>query len=115
MRAHHLAYARGLKMEFQANWNDLANDADLRARCFDALENAARGIDRFARLPAGHRALKGHIGTVFIRGSGKPTLQLKKNRLIVTFDPDKGYVGRASSRAIAHALHTIFRIPNNGD
>ena len=113
--ADHLAYARRLKLSFAADWDQLAGDAELRAQCFDALENAARGIDRFAALPAGHRALSGHIDTVMMQTSGKPTLQLKGRKLIVTYDPDRGYAGRASSRAIAQALHTIFRVPLKRD
>lgn len=113
--AAHLAHARGLQMAFQADWDDLANDPHLRAQCFDAMENAARGIDRFAQTPAGRRALKGRVGTVFMRTSGKPTLELKRNQLIVTYDPAQGYVGRASSRAIARALHTVFHLPHEGD
>lgn len=106
----HLAYAHGLTMTFEADWDTLTDNAKLRALCFDAMENAARGFDRFAKLPAGLSALKAHVSTVFMRTSGKPTIQLKGHELIVTYDPDTGYIGRASSRAIAHALHTLFHI-----
>lgn len=113
--AKHLAYVRRLTLRFAADWPRLAGDASLRALCFDAMENAARGIDRFAARPAGYRALNGHVATVMMAASGKPTLQRKDKSLIVTFDPRRGYAGRASSRAIAKALHTIFHVPEKRD
>jgi hypothetical protein len=109
--SRHLAYAHGLKVEFAADWASLADDAGLRALCFDAMENAARGLDRFAEMPAGRAALKAHVGVVFMETSGKPIIALKGRQLLVTYNPDKGYIGRASSRAIAHALYTAFSLP----
>lgn len=106
----HLAYLYRLNLSFSADWDALADNAALRALCFDALENAARGIDRFSAVPAGHNAIEARVNTVFVATSGKPTLQLKGNSLTVTYDPGKGYAGRASSRAIAHALDTLFRV-----
>lgn len=107
----HMAYVERLTLSFDADWNKLAGDARLRALCFDALGNAARGLARFAATPAGRRALANNIGMVMMQTSGKPTLQRKGRSLIVTYDPDRGYAGRASSRAIAKALHTIFKLP----
>lgn len=108
--AQHLAYLRRLNLSFSADWNALSQNAALRALCFETLENAARGIDRFAQGPAGRSTLEAHVSAVLVATSGKPTMQLKGKSLTVTFDPDKGYAGRASSRAIAHALATIFHV-----
>lgn len=108
--AQHLAYLRRLDLSFSADWNVLSQNAALRALCFETLENAARGIDRFAQGPAGRSTLEAHVTTVLVATSGKPTMQLKGKSLTVTFDPDNGYAGRASSRAIAHALATIFHV-----
>lgn len=111
----HLAYTRHIKLGFDSNWNRLSSDAELRALCFDAMENAARGLDLFAAQSAGHRAVARHIETVLMRTSGKPTIRLDHKTLIVTYNPDTGYIGRASSRAIALALHKLFRLPETNE
>jgi hypothetical protein len=108
--AQHLAYLHRLNLSFNADWGTLADDAALRALCFDTLENTARGIDRFSAFSGGRRALITHVGAVLVATSGKPTLRLKGKSLTVTFDPDAGYAGRASSRAIARALGQLFDV-----
>ena len=108
--AEHLAYMHRLNLSFSADWNKLAGDAGLRALSFDTLENTARGIGRFASMPKGQSAIASHVKIVMMAESRKPTLQLKGNTLIVTYDPDMGYAGRASSRAIARGLSKIFHI-----
>lgn len=108
--SQHLAYMRRLNLSFSADWDKLASDAQSRALCFDALENAARGIDRFTAGAAAQKAIAAKVRAVLMAESGKPTLELKGEKLIVTYDPDNGYAGRASSRAIARALGTIFHI-----
>jgi hypothetical protein len=110
-----IALTHHIQLDFDTNWNRLSSDARLRALCFDAMENAARGIERFAANAAGHRALAHHVKTVLIRTSGKPTIALDHSTLTVTYDPATGYVGRASSRAIASALHRLFRLPQTGN
>ncbi|MDE3116641.1 MAG: DUF4908 domain-containing protein [Pseudomonadota bacterium] len=108
--AEHLAYADHLNVSFSTNWNSLADDAHLRALCFDTIQNTGRGLERFAATPAGAYALSSRVTAVLIQTSGRPTLELKNGQLIVTYDPRQGYAGRASSRAIARALGTIFGI-----
>ncbi|MEI9930556.1 MAG: hypothetical protein WDM89_08405 [Rhizomicrobium sp.] len=46
-QAEHVAYSRRVHLNFTADWSALAGDARLRALCFDALQNTARGIERF--------------------------------------------------------------------
>jgi len=106
----HLAYADHLSLSFSAAWNSLADDANLRALCFQTIQNTGLGLERFAATGAGAHALTSHVTAVLIQTSGRPTLQLKNGQLIVTYDPGQGYAGRASSRAIARALGTIFGI-----
>ncbi|MBU6442485.1 MAG: DUF4908 domain-containing protein [Alphaproteobacteria bacterium] len=106
--AEHLAYTDHLAISFSTDWNGLAADPGLRALCFDTIENTGRGLERFAASPAGAHVLKGRVNAVLVQTSGRPTLQLRNGQLIVTYDPSQGYAGRASSRAIAHALGTIF-------
>ena len=106
----HLSYTRRLNVAFTTDWNALAENAGLRALSFDALQNAARGIDSFAETATGHRAIETRIDTVLLSASGNPTLRLQGRQMTVTFDPSKGYAGRASSRAIAHALRRLFHV-----
>lgn len=110
-----IASTRHITLDFETNWNQLSSSAELRALCFDAMANAARGINAFAGESAGHRAIAQHVKTVLMQTSGKPTIRLDHTTLIVTYNPDTGYIGRASSRAIAHALHTLFRLPQTDE
>jgi hypothetical protein len=107
----HLAYARGVRLGFTTDWNTLGGDSVLRAQAFDAMENAGRGLDRFAASAPARAALSQKIDTVRIDIGGRPTIALSGKTLIVTFNPQRGYAGRASSRAIAHALGTLFGLP----
>ncbi|MDE2462194.1 MAG: DUF4908 domain-containing protein [Alphaproteobacteria bacterium] len=108
--AQKLAADRQLPLTFEAQWNELASDPASRAECLDALENAASGIDRFARAPAAQRAIAAQIRTVRVVPGATPTLQRKDHDLVVTYVTASGFAGRASSRAIARALHLIFHL-----
>jgi hypothetical protein len=48
---------------------------------------------------------------VHMQTSDKPIIQMNGKTLIVTFNPRQGYMGRASSRAIAFALGKLFFVP----
>jgi hypothetical protein len=109
--AEHLSYARRLRLSFGADWQALAVDPGLRALSFDAMQNAARGIDRFAASAAARAAVTAKIDTIHILTSGKPTIDLKGKTLNVTFNPSQGFAGRASSRGIARALGRLLSIP----
>jgi len=104
----HLAYVRDLRLTFGADWGALANDANQRALAFDTMENAARGIERFAAQAGQRQQLAHNADSVFVAAAGKPTLALKGRTLVVTFNPGENYVGRASSRAIARALEKVL-------
>lgn len=106
----HLAYLHRLHIAFTADWKTLANDADQRALAFDAMENAVRGIDRFASNTQGRAVLAEKVTAVYIVTAQKPTLAFKNGTIIVTFNPAKDYAGRASSRAIARALSLVFHV-----
>jgi hypothetical protein len=106
--AEHLAYTRGLRLSFSADWGALAANGAMRAFAFDTLENAVRGLDRFSITTAGREALARHVANVVVMSSNKPTLDLNGHSLIVTFNAEHGYVGRASSRAIARALAKVL-------
>lgn len=106
----HLAYSRGLHINFMAD-PDTLSDSSVRALAFDTMENTVRGIDRFTANPAARAAFAQRIGAVRLQRSGKPTLKITERTLIVTFNPQTGYFGRASSRAIAFALGKVMGIP----
>jgi hypothetical protein len=108
--AEHLSYTRRLRVSFVADWPALAADPGLRALAFDAMQNAARGIDRFAASAAARAAVTAKIDTVHILTNGKPTIDLKGKTLNVTFNPSQGYAGRASSRGIARALGRLLSV-----
>lgn len=108
--AQHLAYTRRLNLKFSADWSALANNDLLRARSFDALENAARGIDRLAASAAARKAIAQRIQNVLIARGDKPGISVKDKTLVTIFNPARGYQGRASSRAIAKELQRLLKI-----
>jgi len=110
--AAHLSYVRGLHLSFVADQNAVA-DNGVRALAFDAMENAARGIDRFTANPNARGVFGQRVASVRMQTSEKPTIRITDKVLYVTFNPRTGYLGRASSRAIATALGKVFGIPTN--
>jgi hypothetical protein len=107
--ADRFAHERHLPLVFVVNWSVLETDAALRATASNALENAARGIDRFvdsnnARVRFGHR-----INAVTLATGHQAALKITGKTLIVTFAPERGYSGCASSRAVARALDLALR------
>jgi hypothetical protein len=110
----HLAYVHGIHMSFAADWAQLAADAGLRMMTFDAMQNAARGIDRFAANARARAALIAKMDAVEILTGGRPTIALRGRTLQVTFVPGRGFAGRASSHGIARALGQMLSIPTPG-
>ena len=108
----HLSYVRGLHVGFFADQNAVS-DGNVRAFAFDAMENAARGIDRFTANGAGRAAFGQRVTSVRLQVADHPYIKITDKVLIVTFNPRTGYIGRASSRAIATALGKVFSIPVN--
>jgi hypothetical protein len=103
-----LAYVRRLNIQFTADWSALNDNATLRAFAFDTMENAARGIERFAGPGAARDAFAKRIGSVAIEAASRPTIALNGRILAVTFNPGQRFAGRASSRAIARALGNLL-------
>ena len=105
--AEHLGYVRRINVQFVVDWNALGDNPSWRAIAFDAMENAARGIERFCIGGAQHDAFARRVSAVTITPSSHPTLGLNGRTLIVTYNPGMGFAGRASSRAIARALGNV--------
>jgi hypothetical protein len=110
----HLAYSRGLHIAFNADWGALSGDAMLRTLTFDAMQNAARGIDRFTANAQARAAVATRMASVQMVSGGRPTIALRGKTLLVTFTPSSGFTGRASSHGIARALGQMFSIPTPG-
>ena len=109
--AEHLAYSRRVHLTFTADWSALAGDARLRALCSDALQNTARGIERFASTDKARAAFAKKIDQVRIALGSRPIMFLSGRTLNVIFNAQLGYAGRASSRGIARALGQLLSVP----
>ena len=106
----HFSYADRLGLRFTADPSGL-NDADNRALAFDALANTQAGIERFvAASPAARAALARQVTLVKLEKSAKPGLTLTGRTLVVRFAPADGFLGRASSHAVAHQLGKLLSV-----
>ena len=75
--ASHLIYVQNIAIKFSADPAVLSADAETRGRAFDALTNAATGIERFlAANSAAHRVLAKRINSVKVAEGGKPTITI---------------------------------------
>lgn len=109
--AQHWAYAQRLNIAFSADWNTLAQSPAACRVALEAMDNVALGLERFEASAPAHRKFLGEIRQISLEMAGRPAVALNGTKLIVTFDPNRSYQGRASSRAIAHALRAIFAAP----
>src|SRR4051812_45333758 len=109
--ASHLAYVQNIALKFSADPAVLAADAETRGRAFDALTNAATGIERFlADNPAARAVLAKRLNSVKVAEGGKPTITLSGQTLLVSFVPGDGHEGHASSLAIQQELGRLFPV-----
>jgi hypothetical protein len=102
-----------LSIAFHADWAALASNGQARGIALDTMENIARGIERFCRSGHGHEAFARRVTAVTLAMAGRSTVTLEGKNLFVTFNPDLGYEGRASSRSIAFALGMLLSAPKN--
>jgi hypothetical protein len=109
--ASHLTYVQNIALKFSADPAVLAADPETRGRAFDALTNAAVGIERFlAANPMARPALTKRINSVKVAEGGKPTVTLVGQSLLVSFVPGEGHEGHASSLAIQQELSKLLAI-----
>jgi hypothetical protein len=106
----HLAYTRQLNVIFVADWGKLGDDANARALAFDAMQNVARGLDRFAARDDARNAVVQRIDTIRLSVAKNSGIALSGKTLLIALDPDRGYSGRLSSRAVAHALAHLLSV-----
>ncbi len=107
----HLAYVQNISLKFSADPAVLAADAETRGRAFDALTNAAEGIERFLLAsPVARQALGKRINSVKVAEGGKPTVAISGQTLLVSFVPGEGHEGHASSLAIQQELTRLLAV-----
>jgi hypothetical protein len=107
--AGHLGYSQKIALKFSADPAVLAADPETRGRAFDALTNAAVGIERFlAAAPSARPALTKRINSVKVAEGGKPTISITGQTLLVSFVPGEGHEGHASSLAIQQELGKLL-------
>jgi hypothetical protein len=107
----HLNYARKLRISVEINWDEVASNPRERAQAFDAMENAVRGIDRLSLNAQARSAFTSKIDSLRIIVTGsRPTATLSGKTLVVSFNKNQGYAGRASSRGIARALGLLLGV-----
>jgi len=105
----HLAYAQKVNLKFAADPSVLESDPETRGRAFDALVNAALGIERFlASTPTSRQILMRRINSVKLAAGGKPTISIVGQTLLVSFVPGDGHEGHASSLAIQQELGRLM-------
>jgi uncharacterized protein DUF4908 len=105
LEADRFVHARHMPIVFVVDWSVLETNAALRATASNALENAARGIDRFLDTNNARSRFVHRINAVTLATTGhEPALNIAGKTLVVTFNPERGYSGCASSRMVAHAL-----------
>lgn len=105
----HFSYADNLGLRFAADAAAMA-DAESRALAFDALANTQAGIERFVTgSPAARQALARRVTLVKLE-RGKPGMTLNARTLIVRYAPAEGFLGRASSHAVAHQLGKLLSV-----
>lgn len=102
---------RRMNLVFSIDWSSVPDTSFARSRALDAMENIARGIERLGRSLRSRQILSRRISEVLIARGGTPAVKLSGKRLLITFNPEDGYEGRASSRAIASALGTLLGAP----
>ena len=87
----------------------LSADAETRGRAFDALTNAATGIERFiAAQPSARQTLAHRVNSVKVAEGGKPTIAISGQILLISFVPGEGLEGHASSLAIQMELSKLL-------
>ena len=108
---NHITYVQNVALKFSADPAVLAADPETRGRAFDALTNAAVGIERFlAATPAARPVLAKRVNSVKVAEGGKPTISLVGQTLLISFVPGEGHEGHASSLAIQQELSKLMAV-----
>jgi hypothetical protein len=107
----HFDYVENIPLKFSADPAVLSADPETRGRAFDAMTNAATGIQRFiAETPTARQILAHRINSVKVAEGGKPTVAISGQTLLVSFVPGEGHDGHSSSLAIEIELSKLLSI-----
>lgn len=107
--AGHLTYAQKVDLHFSADPSVMTADPETRGRAFGALVNAGLGIERYlTSLPTARQTFAKRISAVKMAEGGKPTVTLAGQTLLVSFVPNEGREGHASSLAIEQELSRLL-------
>lgn len=107
----HLVYVDNIALKFSADPAVVSADPETRGRAFDAMTNAATGIERFiAAQPAARQILGKRINSVKVAEGGKPTVTISGQTLLISFVPGEGREGHASSLAIQQELSRLLSL-----
>lgn len=112
--ATHLDYVRGVKLRFVVDWDRLAATPALWSPAFEAIQNTGRGIERFTQNRTATMAIH-RIDAIRVETGPGPALALLGRTIVVTYNADNGFMGLASSRAIARALGVALSVPRAGE
>jgi len=105
-----LSSVRELKISFSVDFNALANDANARARTFEAMQNATEGIDRFATRDRTRNAVAQKICCVRLVAAKAPDIRLVGKTLVVFVAAARGFAGRPSSQAVQSSLARLLGV-----
>lgn len=97
-----------LRIAFVVDWSVLETSAELRSTASSAMHNAARGLERVVQNRQLRKAVGHRIALVTLATGSHPTLRLEGKTLIVTFNPERGYFGSASSHEIARNVVALL-------
>lgn len=107
--AGHMTYVQKVALKFSADPAVMQADPETRGRAFDALVNAAAGIERFlGGPPVARQSFAKRINSVKVAEGGKPTVAISGQTLLVSFVPGEGHEGHASSLAVEQELTRLF-------
>jgi hypothetical protein len=108
VEAQRLVAARQLRIAFNVDWNAFGSPI-ARSYAFNALQNAARGIERYSISAIGHDTLARHVDSVVVSATGgHPDFALNGRTLVVMFNSSRGFAGCASSRDLAEWFAETF-------
>jgi hypothetical protein len=107
----HMTYVQKIAVKFSADAAVMQADSETRGRAFDALTNAAEGIERYlASLPVARSLFAKRVNSVKVAEGGKATVTLSGQTLLVSFVPGEGHEGHASSLAIEQELGRLLAV-----
>ncbi|MBV8798530.1 MAG: DUF4908 domain-containing protein [Alphaproteobacteria bacterium] len=101
---------RHLRLFFIVDWSVLETDANLRATASEAMQNVAKALDRFVTDARARKLVGTRLRRVTLATGTRSGLRLEAKTLVVTFNPEQGYSGCASSRAIWRDLPSVLNI-----